>query len=133
MDRWDLLALAVGYAWNASGLMLMGSLAMFGGRVVTVLHAVTIGAIGTLTLTVMARVWMQRSRRHPMDFRALPHAIALIAVAAILRLVPSVPGMTWQTQLQWSAAAWSAAFVIVVLGAFAGVAVKSTSKEGSIP
>lgn len=128
-DRWDLLALAIGYAWNASGLILMGSLAITGGRVVTVLHAVTVGAIGTLTLTVMARVWMQRSRREPMDFWALPYAVALIALAAIMRLVPDVPGMTWQTQLQWSAAAWSTAFAIVLLGAFAGIAVNTASKE----
>lgn len=131
-DRWDLLALAVGYAWNAFGLILIGSNAMLGGRVVTVLHAVTVGAIGTLTLTVMARVWMQRSRRHPMDFRALPLTIALIAVAAVLRLVPSVPGMSWQAQLQWSAAAWSAAFALVLFGAFAGAAVSSALKEEAL-
>jgi len=131
LDRFDLVALAVGYAWNAAGLILMGTMAMLGGRVVSMLHAVTVGAIGTLTLTVMTRVWMQRSRRHPMDFRALPWVIALVAVAAILRLVPSVPGMSWPIQLQWSAAAWSAAFAMVLIGAFGGLAVRTSSKEQS--
>lgn len=98
--RPDLLCLAAGYAWLAAGLI------AFGLRPETAfLHLITVGALGTLTFTVMAFSWLLRARRDPAQFPTLVWGTLLLAAATMLRVFQ-----------YWEAAAlcWSAAFVLLL-------------------
>lgn len=110
--RADLLCLGVGYSWLVLGLALLGGSYLFASfRTTVALHAITVGAIGTLTLTVMARKWVIKARQHPGGIRGLMPATGLIASAAILRLGwPYSP-----TALIGSAVLWSGAFLLLLI------------------
>lgn len=113
--RTDLLGLAIGYAWASGGLLYIGVRLMMGLGVNVALHTITVGAIGTLTLCVMSRTWMQRSGVHPNDFGSLKYVITLVALAALLRLASGASVGEWSGTLQMlAAAAWSAAFAMVL-------------------
>src|SRR5690606_32144810 len=66
LNRPDLLSLTIGYVWLAIGWLLVGT-SLLTSRIslTSALHAITIGALGTLTLTVIARTRLQRTRRDP--------------------------------------------------------------------
>lgn len=118
-DRMDLVALGVGYLWLALGLILTGASLALTGQIRVALHAITVGAIGTLTLTVMSRVWMQRSGADPATCTALWFVLPLIAIAAALRLASGLVESSAAAYMQLTGAlAWSAAFLAVLLGVF---------------
>lgn len=118
-DRIDLIALGLGYLWLAGGLMLTGASLTLNGEIRLALHAITVGAIGTLTLTVMSRVWMQRSGADASKCTALFYILPLIATAAMLRLGSGLvnPSVAGDMQLI-AAGAWVAAFLALLLGVF---------------
>jgi uncharacterized protein involved in response to NO len=93
--RPDLLCLAAGYAWLAAGLVAYG--ATLDTRA---LHLITVGALGTLTLNVMAMSWLLAARRDPARSRLTVAGTLLIAAAAVLR----VSGFFTAAALCWSAA-----------------------------
>lgn len=114
--RADLLCLIAGYAWIAVGLALLGS-AMLGvlspGLAV---HALTVGALGTLTLNVMVRTQLQRGHESPSGTRILPAVTLLVALAAAARLAPALhPAVPLAPSLAGAAAAWSLACTLVAL------------------
>lgn len=123
--RADLICLGVGYMWLVIGLALLGASYFFDSLQKTVaLHAITIGALGTLTLTVMARKWTINARLHPGDIAGLMPATGLIAAAAVLRLA-------WpysSAALMSAALLWSGAF-LVLLAIFARTG-SQVSKRG---
>jgi uncharacterized protein involved in response to NO len=79
--------LHVGYAWIPIGLALR-AFAAFEGRVPPVLgtHALTVGAIGCLTLGMMSRVGLGHSGRPMVAPKAIVGAFALITMAALVRV-----------------------------------------------
>ncbi|MEX2326332.1 MAG: NnrS family protein, partial [Pseudomonadales bacterium] len=78
--------------------------------------AITVGAIGTLTLCVMSRTWMQRSGVHPNEFVGLKHVVGLVSLSAVLRLVSGTLLDDWAGLAQLLAAiAWSTAFAMVLV------------------
>jgi uncharacterized protein involved in response to NO len=101
--------LHLGTVWIALGFMLMG----VNGLAPTVpdttpLHALTVGAIGTMTLAVMTRASLGHTGR-PLTAGPVTTAIyVLITVAAMLRLVAPLAGdyvpMLWSSGLAWSGA-----------------------------
>ncbi|PWG60908.1 NnrS family protein [Sediminicurvatus halobius] len=112
--RPDLLCLGAGYAWLAVGLLLWGASALLGvpGRGEAV-HAITVGAMGTLTVSVMARIWLVKAGADP---AAAPEPVIgtlLLAGAAALRLLQ--PGS--EPALLAAAALWALAY-LVLLGLF---------------
>ncbi len=114
LDRPDLLALSLGYLWLAIGWVLVGSSLLTGWiALTTALHAITIGALGTLTLTVMARTRLQRTRRDPNSVPVIFLAVGLLSLAAVLRLAAGVVLPAIQAHLG-AAAAWSLAYGILV-------------------
>ncbi|MEX0942036.1 MAG: NnrS family protein [Pseudomonadales bacterium] len=116
LDRLDLLGLAVGYAWVSGGLLYTGARLMLGLGLTAALHAITVGAIGTLTLCVMSRTWMQRSGVHPNEFVGLKHVVGLVSLSAVLRLVSGTLLDDWAGLAQLLAAiAWSTAFAMVLV------------------
>jgi uncharacterized protein involved in response to NO len=110
-----LFILHVGYAWVGIGLLLLGAnqlldLTPLGAPV----HALTVGAIGTMTLAVMTRASLGHTG-HPLA--AGPGTVAiyiLITVAALMRVAALLtPWPLIVTSL--AGAAWSAAFGLFAL------------------
>ncbi|MDT8410142.1 MAG: NnrS family protein [Wenzhouxiangellaceae bacterium] len=117
--RVDLICLGVGYAWLAAGLIMIGASWSLGfgpsSRIAT--HAITIGALGTLTATIMIRVRLIHARRYPEIVWPFPVLAALMLLAASFRFAGAVnPAM-----LTWAATCWSLAMVLL-LGALLGFA-----------
>lgn len=108
-----LLGLVVGYAWLSFGLMLYGGLTALAPGSTAAVHAVTIGALGTLTLTVMARTRIQRARRDVSELRQLRPAVLLLSLAALLRLSADLPGLPGQGLLLAGSLCWSLAFLLL--------------------
>ena len=110
-----LFILHVGYAWVAIGLLLVGV------NVLTAfvppgapLHALTAGAVGTMTLAVMTRASLGHTGR---TLVAGPGTVAIyvcITLAAVLRVAaPLTPSPVIATSL--AGVAWTAAFALFVL------------------
>ena len=106
-----LLILHVGYGWLALGLLLLGLNGLFALLPATAaLHALTVGAVGTMTLAVMTRASLGHTGR-PLTAGPVTTTIyALVTIAAILRVIsPLCAG--FEVLVLWlAAAAWSGAF-----------------------
>ena len=110
--RADLLVLLLGYAWLALGLLLLGlALLLPALSLSATLHALSVGALGSLTFAVMARTRLLYRFRDPaaqpwVQLMALP-----ISLAALARIVPAL--LEWP-QPRWllvAACCWSLAFL----------------------
>ncbi len=108
--------LHLGYGWLIVGLALRGLAAMgwgadWGLEPATATHAMTIGAVGTMTLAIMSRAALGHTGR---ALRAHPLTVAayiLVSVSALTRLsIMSWPGYGLEL-LMTSGLAWTAAFV----------------------
>ncbi len=114
LDRPDLLALTLGYLWLAIGWILVGSSLLTGWiPLSSALHAITIGALGTLTLTVMARTRLLRTRRDPNAAPVIYLAVALLSLAAVLRMAAATVLPIIPAQLG-AAVCWSLAYGILL-------------------
>lgn len=111
--------LHLGYGWVAIGFL---SLGLNGWLAVlpetTALHALTVGAIGTMTLAVMTRASLGHTGRPLTAGTGTTAIYVLITIAAVLRLVAPL-GAQYVSILWLSAVAWSGAFGLFVL-LFAG-------------
>ncbi len=111
-----LLVLHLGYGWLALGLLLLGvnRLAPL-LPATTALHALTVGAIGTMTLGVMTRASLGHTGR---SLVAGPRTIAiyaLVTLAALLRLAAPLGEAHYLLPLSLAGAAWSGAYGLFVL------------------
>jgi uncharacterized protein involved in response to NO len=111
-----LWTLGIGYLWLIIGLLAKGIAQLHAGIPVAVmLHALTIGGLGTLTLVMMARTASLRSRQSLDDFRMIGIAVLLLGVAAVSRLLAGF-GAAHHTGLLWlSALGWSLAFLLLLV------------------
>ncbi len=106
-----LLVLHLGYVWLAIGLLLVGLDALFGFLPQTAaLHALTIGAIGTMILGVMTRVSLRQTGKPQTAGPVTVAMYALVTVAAILRLIAPLDGGLMMPLLAASGIAWCAAY-----------------------
>jgi len=104
-----LFVLHAGYAWVAIGLFLLGLNGFFGWAPPGApLHALTVGAIGTMTLAVMTRASLGHSGRALRAGGGTITIYVLITLAALLRLSApftfNVAEFTAFAGLAWSAA-----------------------------
>ncbi len=108
--------LHMGYGWLALGMLLLG----FNGLYpvlpqTTALHALTAGAIGTMTLAVMTRATLGHSGRVLAAGPGTVAIYALVTLAAVIRLAAPLAG-AHALYCTWVAgAAWAAAFAAFVL------------------
>ncbi|HKU45282.1 MAG TPA: NnrS family protein, partial [Burkholderiales bacterium] len=121
LSRWRALAairepllfvLHAGYAWVALGLVLLGLNGLFAwAPPAAPIHALTVGAIGTMTLAVMTRATLGHSGRPLVAGLGTWSIYLLVTLAAILR---TCAALSAHTALLTSAAgvAWSAAFIL---------------------
>jgi uncharacterized protein involved in response to NO len=110
--------LHLGSAWLPVGLLLRaGSLVFAVVPAGSALHALTAGAIGCLTLGMMARVSLGHTGRMLRASRATVVAFVCVAVAGVVRvLAPLVPSVLYLPVLDLAGAAWSSAFLIFLFG-----------------
>jgi len=103
--------LHLGYGWLGLGLLLLGANGLHPLLPFTAaLHALTAGAIGTMTLAVMTRATLGHSGRPLAADKGTLAIYVLVTLAALLRLAAPLAGAQ-ALGLTWVAgAAWSSAF-----------------------
>jgi len=105
--------LHVGYAWLAAGLILRGAAELTGLIPLDAgIHALTIGAIGSMTVGMMSRVALGHTGRSIVPAPLTIAAYWLVSAAALLRVVFA---LTWDDTLRMaslmgSGVLWSLAF-----------------------
>lgn len=108
--------LHVGYAWVIVGLLLMGFSALNILAFSTALHALTAGAIGSMTLGMMCRVSLGHTGRNLTAGKLTTLSFTLMQIAALLRVFGPIISPS-QTTL-WivsSAMLWTICFGLYVL------------------
>lgn len=111
-----LWVLHLGYGWLALGLLLLALDALVPLLPeTTALHALTVGAIGTMTLAVMTRATLGHTGRALTAGPGTTAIYALITLAALLRLTAPLWGTDYLLALLIAGAAWSGAFGLFVL------------------
>jgi len=110
-----LWVLHVGYAWIAAGFALQAFAALGWIPSALALHAFTAGAIGVLTLGMMARVALGHTGRPLRVGGDMTAAFVLVNVAAMVRvLVPLFLPGSYVSLVVLSGALWCAAFALFV-------------------
>lgn len=114
-ERPDLLILALGYLWLAVGSAATGWHLLIGVSAIPALHLITVGALGTLSTSVMLRLaWQRAQRRYPPAWQVLGLGL-LMAVAATARYRAGPEPFADPAGLWLSASAWSLAYGGVAL------------------
>ncbi|OJT01394.1 short-chain dehydrogenase [Marinobacter nauticus] len=109
-DRPDLLVLALGYLWLAAGAGATGVHLFTGQSLVPALHLITIGALGTLSGSVMLRLaWQRACRTFPPAWQVLVLASAM-AIAAISRYLTGDAPYSQSSLLWLASGVWALAF-----------------------
>ena len=109
-------SLHLGYAWLVVGFLLLGAdgLGLFLPSS-TALHALTVGAIGTMTLAVMTRASLGHTGRPLTAGTGTTTIYLLVTLAAILRLTAPLADAAQLLLLDLAGAAWSGAFGLFVV------------------
>jgi uncharacterized protein involved in response to NO len=111
-----LAVLHLGYAWLAFALALLGLNGFLGWLPPSAgLHALTVGAIGTMTLAVMTRASLGHSGQ---PLHAGPGTLAiyaLVTLAAVLRVAAPLAGAQVALVTSLAGLAWTAAFALFAL------------------
>jgi uncharacterized protein involved in response to NO len=111
-----LTILHIGYGWLALGFVLLAASALVQMLPpTTALHALTTGAIGTMTLAVMTRASLGHTGRPLVAGRGTITIYLLVTVAAVLRLIAPIDAAHYIPLLAIAGAAWSGAFGLFVL------------------
>jgi uncharacterized protein involved in response to NO len=107
-----LWVLFIGYAWMAVGLLMYALAGMGVISSLLALHAFTIGAIGVLTLGMMARVAIGHTGRQMQAHPLMGWAFALVAAAAVVRVgLPLVLPQVYSLWVTVSGVLWLVAFI----------------------
>lgn len=114
--RMDLLALVIGYAWLALGLLLLGLNVLVPSLPTTAtLHALSVGALGSLTFAVMARTRLVQRFRDPGARRWIHPQALLLSLAALARVVPPLLGWQHTGWMLLAAGSWALAFLALLV------------------
>jgi len=111
-----LLILHIGYGWLVLGLLLVGLNGLFDIVPSTAaLHALTVGAVGTMTLAVMTRASLGHTGRPLSAGPGTRTIYVLITLAAVSRVLAPLAGGQAELVLLLAVAAWSGAFGLFVV------------------
>lgn len=120
LSRWNglatiteplLLVLHLGYGWLVFGLLLMGADGFLGFMPQTAAwHALTVGAVGTMTLAVMTRATLGHTGRPLVAGPGTRLIYVLISLAALLRVASPFAGASTLPVVELAGLAWCAAF-----------------------
>jgi uncharacterized protein involved in response to NO len=114
LKRPDLLCLAAGYGWLSIGLLVLSIAVFTQSYRIIALHVITIGALGSLSIGVMARLRLQRAKADPATAPLIMASTVLIAIATIARSAGGLGFFQTETMLWLAALAWSLAFLLLV-------------------
>lgn len=108
--------LHIAYAWVAIGLCLLGGAILFEAALVTSgLHALTAGAIGTMTLAMMTRATLGHTGRPLTASRGTLVLYAAVTVGALCRVGAGFAPDFYLELLMIAGAAWMTAFALFVV------------------
>jgi uncharacterized protein involved in response to NO len=108
--------LHLAYGWLALGFLLLAL-----GTIATplpqtaALHALTVGAVGTMTLAVMTRTSLGHTGRPLIAGRGTTAIYVLVTSAALLRLLAPLASAHYVLVLSLAGAAWSGSFGLFVM------------------
>ena len=121
-----LWSLHLGYLWLALGMLLRGAalVGLLRWPETTALHGITVGALGTLSLSMMTRVAQGHSGVPIGASRMLVVAFLLPSVAAVLRL-SGMPAL-WVA----AACAWTVAYLLYLIS-LGRLLVRGSAKAGT--
>jgi uncharacterized protein involved in response to NO len=128
----EVSVLHLGYAWLGLGFAFKAS-AQIGGELglFDALHGVAVGALGTLSLAMMTRTTLQRSRMTIRVPKVTLMCITMVSIAAILRLLAALPEVRL-IAIQFAAVFWMLAFLLFALWLFTarrGIAFRSRTRS----
>jgi uncharacterized protein involved in response to NO len=107
--------LHLGYVWLPAGLLLLGGAAWIPSLATTAIHALTVGAMGTMILAVMTRATLGHSKRELTAGYGTLAAYVLVLVAAVARVIAPFLETGYAAALDLAGAAWIAAFALFVV------------------
>ncbi|HVY32045.1 MAG TPA: NnrS family protein [Polyangiaceae bacterium] len=108
--------LHVGYGWLVLGLLLRGASLLLGPPLASMAtHALTVGAIGTLTLGMMARVALGHTGHMLAAPAPMTAAFVAITLAALIRTGAPLFPAHYLTALVAAGVFWTLAFLIFLL------------------
>ncbi len=112
--QFDVLALHAGYLWLVTGTALAALAAVPGSGVPldTALHAFASGAIGAMTMAVMARLAVSRGGHSPAAGGLCAVAIVAVNLAALARVVAPFSGAHSLDLIIAGAALWTMAWTV---------------------
>ncbi|MBX3567576.1 MAG: NnrS family protein [Rhizobiaceae bacterium] len=107
------LVLHAGYAWLAAALLLLGGAAVVDWIPVSAaLHALTAGAIGTMTLAVMTRASLGHTGREIVADGSVVAVYFAVTAGAVFRVAAPFAADWYAPMLSIGGALWSAAFLL---------------------
>lgn len=107
--------LHVGYGWLAFGLLLLAINGLSPLLPSTsALHALTTGAVGTMTLAVMTRATLGHTGQPLTAGHGTTAIYGLVTIAAVLRVAAPLFGSRYLTAVTAAGVAWSGAFLLFV-------------------
>ena len=106
--------LHLGYFWLSASLVLVGGSILLPATIpmAAALHALTAGAVGTMTLAVMTRASLGHTRRAIRADRATIAVYAAVTAGAALRVAAPFAGEAYMPVLMAGGCLWSAAFLL---------------------
>jgi uncharacterized protein involved in response to NO len=111
-----LFVLHVGYGWLAAAMLLLGLSSLTTAVPPSAaVHALTTGAIGTMTLAVMTRASLGHTGRPIVADRAIVGIYVLVSLGALLRVTAPFAGHLYLPLLAAGGASWSGAFVLFAI------------------
>jgi uncharacterized protein involved in response to NO len=115
------LILHVGYGWLAMSLLILGAAILgFGLRQEDAVHALTTGAVGSMTLAIMTRASLGHTGRPRHAGHMTVMIYSLVNLGAMLRVFGPTTDLSTSLVLGLSAIVWSSAYVLfaIVYGPF---------------
>jgi uncharacterized protein involved in response to NO len=111
------LVLHLGYAWLAVSLVLLGAAGLLPETFpsASAIHALTAGAVGTMTLAVMTRASLGHTGRAIVADGTTLAIYILVTVGALLRVAAPLFAQQYLSLLVFGGAAWSSAFALFVI------------------
>jgi uncharacterized protein involved in response to NO len=107
----QIAVLYVGYAWLGVGLFARAAAFAGAWPQPDAIHAITVGALGTLTMVMMGRATLQRAIREPRFSAGGYWGVALVSLAAVLRLAAAIPALR-EAALVGAGSCWTLAFLL---------------------
>ena len=112
LDNPLLWVLHLGYGWLVAGLALKAAASVGAVPDAAALHALTVGAVGTMLLAVMSRAALGHTGRVLRAHPVIVAAYVLVSVAALLRIAATELPDTYLNLLMVSAVAWTGGFAL---------------------